>query len=581
MSDETAPIEKRDIPSLLLDVVESFSPEAQQAAFRKARELSFDLNKGELPFDETLINLSQNRDVLREGIKAGKIPQLPLKIQKALLSEAKKTSIHLTALANGTDAVLQLENAVEDLTATVWESNLQLLSGEILGLQTKQNQLKALEASLRNLTRRAEEFGVIETRVGQSVTLIEGIAQNSEAAGKGIAESRSSAESLVAAITDLEQKALASSNSVQQYEKSVTDSSASTKLIAADVEAASNRSKQVLTDLEALKIEYSGIRDQISAFKLAVEEEMKANVASQVLNFSTLDARSKTEIETLQKSIDENFQALSLSTTTTVTSTIALLKAEAETITTTLQAAEQLRQEKAQNQLKTNTDFFLKSATELEALYKSQADKAVSRSEDTITTNDVEAKRLTVELDALESLIREKIQLATNYQLFHSFQTRQLAIAKGKMFWVWALAACVCVSIALSAWLILYLPYVKVFNVAFYMKLSISLPIIFAITFCSLQYSHERHLEEEYAFKSNISISLDPYRKLVGDLIDSTNPEEKAKYTAFIISSIDKVFTSPLSEPGAQNPSENATAVEKILKALGSVVDPVTKILKK
>jgi len=111
------PIEKRDIPASLLDVVESFSAEAQNAALRKAKELGFDLSKGSIPFDETLINLSQNRDVLREAVKAGKIPQLPLKIQNALLSEAKKTSSHLTALANGTDSILQLENAVEELTA--------------------------------------------------------------------------------------------------------------------------------------------------------------------------------------------------------------------------------------------------------------------------------------------------------------------------------------------------------------------------------------------------------------------------------------------------------------------------------
>jgi methyl-accepting chemotaxis protein len=256
MNNEILPIKKSDIPDLLLDVVESFSAEAQQAALRKAKEMGFDLNKGNIPFDETLINLSQNRDVLREAVKMGKIPQVPLKIQNSLLSEAKKTSLHLTALANGTDTVLQLENAVEDLTTTVWESNLQLLSGEILGLQTKQNQLKALESSLRNLSRKAEEFGSLERRAEQSTGKIEALAESSENTNKRLLEIATASELLATSAKEIEQRATSSWTSIQQHEKAITDSAASTKLIAADVEAASNRSKQVLADIEALKVEY-------------------------------------------------------------------------------------------------------------------------------------------------------------------------------------------------------------------------------------------------------------------------------------------------------------------------------------
>lgn len=69
--------------------------------------------------------------------------------------------------------------------------------------------------------------------------------------------------------------------------------------------------------------------------------------------------------------------------------------------------------------------------------------------------------------------------------------------------------------------------------------------LIFAIAFCTVQYGRERKLEEEYAFKSNISISLIPYQELVGKLTDVGESSEKAKYTAFIIDSVNKVFTSP------------------------------------
>ena len=579
MSDEIVPIEKHDIPASLLDVVESFSTEAQAAALRKAKELGLDLKKGTIPFDETLINLSNNRDVLSDAVKAGKIPQLPLKVQISLLSDARKASLHLTALGNGTDAILPLENAVEDLTATVWQSNLQLLSGEVLGLQTKLNQLKTLESSLRSLTRKAEDFGVVEDRAEKSVVRIEELAQASELAGKRAIEGGEAVEKLLSATKDIEQRATAAWTSIQQQEKTITDSAANTKLMAADVVAASNRSKQLLADLETLKTEYSKLQDQIGAFRIETETALKTAAASQAASYSALDAKSKSDFTVLQVKLDEKFQALSVATTTATTATATLIQKDAAELLASVKAAEQLRQQTAQAQLKSNADSFAAAATDIENSYKEQSEATTLRADAIIDKNKEETMRLTNELDRLEGLIREKIQLATNYQLFHSFQTRQLAIAKGKTFWVWALAACVLVSICLSAWLITYLPYVKVFNVAFYLKLSISLPIIFAITFCSVQYSHERRLEEEYAFKSNISISLDPYRKLVADLIDSTNLEEKAKYTTFIISSIEKVFTSPLAS--AADPIESTNAVEQILKALGGVVEPFAKLIKR
>ena len=119
----------------------------------------------------------------------------------------------------------------------------------------------------------------------------------------------------------------------------------------------------------------------------------------------------------------------------------------------------------------------------------------------------------------------------------------------------------------------------QVYNAAFYLKLSISLPLIYAIAFCNVQYSRERRLEEEYAFKSNISISLDPYQKLVGNLVDKAKPEELSKYTAFIIDSVNRVFTSPTGEI-FESPGDRSSA-EKLIKSLGDFIEPLLKVLKK
>jgi hypothetical protein len=156
---------------------------------------------------------------------------------------------------------------------------------------------------------------------------------------------------------------------------------------------------------------------------------------------------------------------------------------------------------------------------------------------------------------------------------------------RSKNFWAIALGCVVGVSIGLSIWFIYYLNHLppnEAFGPVFYLKLSISLPIIYAITFCSLQYSRERRLEEEYAFKSSISISLEPYQKLVEGLVNKQNPEEVAKYTAFIIESVGRVFTSPTGVIFDDSPKDSQAegvvhAAEGIVKAVGDVLKIVKK----
>jgi hypothetical protein len=100
-------------------------------------------------------------------------------------------------------------------------------------------------------------------------------------------------------------------------------------------------------------------------------------------------------------------------------------------------------------------------------------------------------------------------------------------LAKSKRYWAGALVLLVLASLGVTYFVI---STHTQFDVAFYLKLSLSLPLIYAITFCTVQYSRERKLEEEYAFKSNISVSLDPYRELVEKLVDKQQPQDREKF---------------------------------------------------
>jgi hypothetical protein len=208
--------------------------------------------------------------------------------------------------------------------------------------------------------------------------------------------------------------------------------------------------------------------------------------------------------------------------------------------------------------------------------YREKIDTTSTDAQKAVEGNTLQTKSLIGTLDQLEARIKDQIEKATGYSLFHSFQTRQESLAKAKYVWGVVLAILVAFSMGLSAYVI---QSTTDFSVAFYLKLSMSIPLIYAISFCTIQYSRERKLEEEYAFKSAISISLDPYQTLVNRIINQDKPAEREKFTDFIVDSIKKVFTSPtdkIFEPKERNKGVN----EKSLKQVAEIVGSVTKAMK-
>jgi hypothetical protein len=194
-----------------------------------------------------------------------------------------------------------------------------------------------------------------------------------------------------------------------------------------------------------------------------------------------------------------------------------------------------------------------------------------------LDTNRTRTETLIETLQKLEDQIKVQIEKATGYSLFHSFQTRQLALARSKWFWAVALAVMLLCSVGVSLFVILT---TKGHDLAFYIKLSLGLPLLFAISFCALQYGRERRLEEEYAFKSNISISLVPYQELVGKLVNQANPAEQEKFAAFIIESVNKVFTSPTERIFDERGRQKGLLTDKGIKQMLQTVEPLLKAVK-
>ena len=598
MPDPSENADTRNISQALSDTIATLSDDAQQVTLRKAKELGFDLNKGVIPFDETLLNLTNNRDVLLDAIEKNRLTQLPLKIQQGLLADAKKVSTQLASIALGSDSIIPLENAVEDLTASVWSSGLQHLSGELLAFARKMNQLKTLESHLGHAKRKAEDFLDKESKATGAIAQIDSYLEAASATSTKIADAVAAMEPTASHIKEIEQQVTASHATIQENAKNSTDSAAKIGVYASEAEASAKRTKELLSETDSLKETLRTTDEAMKALRSSTEETLKTSLnsfeaklatlegelkTSQGLHeakFTALETATKTSIEANRKTATDAVDLLKTETSTTISASLSATKTSTDALLAAFQKAENDRATRAQDQLTASKNEFTTAAIAAKDIYSAKFAELEIMAEGVVKKNDAELKRLTNELKTLEGVIREKIELATNYQLFHSFQTRQFAIEKSKNFWARALALCVGISVVASIVFICCLPYVKVYDAAFYLKLSISLPIIFAITFCSMQFTRERNLEEEYAFKANISISLEPYRKLVADLVNEDDPADRAKYSDFVIESINKVFTAPTSHHSDGKPP-NGELITGVLKEVGNIIEPVVKVLRR
>lgn len=221
--------EKQDLPKEIWKVATTLSDEAQNAAMRKARELGFDLNKGRIPLEETLINLSHNREVLLDAADKNKLVQLPLKLQYILLAQTQKVSESLSALVNGSDALLPLEDSVDDLTSIMWQYNLHNLSEQVLGFQSKMNQLKAQETLIRRAYREAEEFEASNSRAREFLGQIEVASKTTSEVVKSAQSAMDQISATLAKVQEQEQKVAALTVQGQQHDSTAAQYAANAK----------------------------------------------------------------------------------------------------------------------------------------------------------------------------------------------------------------------------------------------------------------------------------------------------------------------------------------------------------------
>ena len=316
--------------------------------------------------------------------------------------------------------------------------------------------------------------------------------------------------------------------------------------------------------------DYKGKMGQVKQLKLET---------SKLRNELLTGLERKTELEQLIEELRKNKQS--------VEETLKLSNENSQKIAEVLGAVTEMQQNASSvlgviQQHETNSKSVVGESkasrtaiSELETEIKKFAGE-ITEYRETIESTNEKADQIIDRNSKLQEEIVDKLQKATGYSLFATFQTRKNALAKVK--WLWAIALAVLIVVS-ALWSMYLAENTKLFSATFYLKLSMSLPLIYAIWFCTSQYSKERRLEEEYAFRSNISLSLVPYKELLDQMIEMEQAPEREKYTGFIIESLNKIFTSPTDKVYRGDDKVEGFSMRRLRKYL-TIIDQISKISK-
>lgn len=584
---------KDDFLSRIWSICTTLTEEAMAVASAKAKELGFDPNRGLVPLPESFINLSSARSIIEDAIEKQKLVQLPITVQKELLANLEAISKSLQGLASGVDEVVNLTTAIEALNTAIWKYGLHNLSEQVLGYQKKLNQLKNQELQISKVVTLLEgasgaiekansAAGEIEQQKNSAVTLLEQVKQ-----------SAASSASLLEQVKDANTKAGAFFATIQQNEKQSGELTAAIKTANNELLALDGSVRKFYGEVDEYRRKITQTSDDasklITASESAVKKLTEDTTAKTQETIATLLADSKTAIEELKTAVDEAVKSSDASSKTAVDTLTAKIDAKitqdeesfsnltsaTKANITTSQTAADGKLTEALNELSTSSsNLIAESQEKLNELEQ----KLATRSDETIEANHKKTEELISDLAKLKDQIREQIQQATGFQLFGAFQARQNEIAKSKNIWVYAIAALVAISAGVTIWIAHEAQFYSANNFAFWVKLSLTVPLGFAITFCTVQYGRERRLEEEYAFKSSISVSLNPYRDLVHSILEKDGQVDQSKYTEFVISSVTNVFTPPTDKVFDSEKKSGFT--QKTFKQTAEIIGTAVKAAK-
>lgn len=246
-------------------ILTTLTEEAKQAALSKSTELGLDQNRGIVSLAESFINLTLATNILIDAIEKEKLIQLPITIQKDLLSNLDSIAEGLQNLIAGRDEIKNLTDSIEKLNLYIWQYGLNRLSDEVLGYEQKLNQLKQLELEAKEL----------KNELRKGITLknqLEKIFQISTEKSDLINQKVNDSDANIVKLNDFLSQAQTTAQAISALHTTAQQNdTTSTQLLAA--------TKQANADALAFKTQISDLVVNFSSLKTELEESEKKKIA--------------------------------------------------------------------------------------------------------------------------------------------------------------------------------------------------------------------------------------------------------------------------------------------------------------
>lgn len=466
-------------------VLAQIKDEQLSAAIQQANEHQYSPEGMPLDLETAAARLRAVRDQIQQALSGGSFVSLPPTIQRELLSLLTSVSSHITGLVSGEDTLAAFVADTDALDAYAWRNRIADHTQAMAEIAATQAQFAGLVADTQKLK---EDVSEILAQTPDFVALT----QQAQEAATATTQSQQTAQGAQEQVVQL----------VQQAAQAATSAAEAQQTAQAASEQAAQAARQSSEAADAAAQARAGSQEALQA---AGQSSQQAQTAQ------TEATERSTNIGTLLGQAQTSRQQ------------IAVFEAELKALQ---DAGDEFRQKMA----------------DTESQAKAAMTEARQSADNVIVDNTQRTETLLTELRANEDRIKDALQKATGVSLFHSFQERRNQVGRAK--WIWAFAAFAAAGVTIYIALRLALT-CQSFTPPFFFKLVVAVPITLVVWFCIAQYNRERRLEEEYAFKSNISLSLVPYKDLVEGALKADDVESKAKYAQFLIGSVDKVFTAP------------------------------------
>ncbi|MGV3619133.1 MAG: hypothetical protein ACO1SV_27720 [Fimbriimonas sp.] len=215
----------------------------------------------------------------------------------------------------------------------------------------------------------------------------------------------------------------------------------------------------------------------------------------------------------------------------------------------------------------------IESLLEIGTKFKEDIRAVQEKAASTIDENAAKTADALTYLEGISAQANEALVTAVSGGLFKAFHERSAAVAKGKAVWMILTVASILGITGIAIWAVAGQGQLSDILIRRFVAAS---PLIVAAFFCASQYARERRLEEIYEFKGRMSLSLNPYRKLIVDALAETGTGPSSqRYTDFLIQTVEGIFTAPISPIGGKE----ANPVVEAKDAVGETADKIRQLV--